>query len=71
MDKFLVCCDVPKLIKEVENLNSLITIAEIFPQGLDGFMGESNQSFMKQIVLFFCKLGKFLFFQKTEKENTS
>lgn len=55
-----------KLIKdEVESLNSLTGITEIFPQGLEIFMREFYQSFIKQIVLIFFKL------QKIEKERAT
>lgn len=56
-----------KLIKdEVGNLNSLTAITEIFPQGLEIYMREFYQSFIKQIVLIFFKL-----LQKIEKERAT
>lgn len=68
MDKFLEYYDIPKLIKEVENPNSLVTIAEIFLQGLDSFMGESYQPFM-ELFCSFTKQETFFSFRKQKKKT--
>lgn len=69
MDKFLEYCDVPTLIKEVENPNSLVTCRNI-PTRPGQFYGRILST-IHGTVLFFYKIGKLLFLQKIEKENTS